>query len=223
MGASQWGELMSDSQQSAPRDPWAPPEEHAPPHDRPAPAAGYAVSAPPPAPAPQLHGAPYAQGPHPAQPYGTQQFHGVPPYGAQPYDAPGSAPYPGVAPYPGTAPYPGALRPEWPVQPSNGMGITALVLGLIGLLSSLTIVLGIVLGLLAVVFGFIGRAKARRGEANNGGMALAGVLCGVGAIAVSTLLVLAIVVAAVPDPTPIDDGGSDTYRAAPAAPQGARP
>jgi hypothetical protein len=36
----------------------------------------------------------------------------------------------------------------------------------------------ILLGVLAMIFGGIGRAKANRGEATNAGQALAGIICG---------------------------------------------
>lgn len=52
------------------------------------------------------------------------------------------------------------------------------MLGLLALLSSWTVVGGILFGLLAIVLGVIGRGRAKRGEANNGGLALAGIILG---------------------------------------------
>lgn len=66
-----------------------------------------------------------------------------------------------------------------PTQPRNGFGIAALVLGLLALLSSWTLIGGILLGLLALIFGLLGRARAKRGEATNGGMSVAGAVLGV--------------------------------------------
>ncbi|WP_432249219.1 DUF4190 domain-containing protein [Streptomyces sanyensis] len=81
----------------------------------------------------------------------TQQ----PPYGApQPYN-------------PGPA----------PAQARNGLGTTALVLGIIGLLIAfvpLLFWLGGILGLLALIFGLVGLGRAKRGEATNKGVAVAG-------------------------------------------------
>jgi ABC-type Fe3+-siderophore transport system permease subunit len=57
------------------------------------------------------------------------------------------------------------------------MGIAALVLGILGLFTSLALVGG-VLGVLAIVFGVIGRGRVKRDEATNGGMALAGIILG---------------------------------------------
>jgi hypothetical protein len=53
-----------------------------------------------------------------------------------------------------------------------------LVVAIVGLLSSWTIVGGIILGIVAVVLGFVGRSRAKKGEANNGGVALAGIILG---------------------------------------------
>lgn len=77
-------------------------------------------------------------------------------------------------------------------QPSNGMGITALVLGIIGAILSIFIIGGI-LTVLAIIFGVIGRGKAKRGEATNGGMALAGLILGiVGTVIAAVLLIFAL-------------------------------
>lgn len=73
----------------------------------------------------------------------------------------------------------------------NGLGTTALVLGILAVLTSLTVVLGILLGVLAVIFGFLGRRRARRQEATNGGMALAGLLTGAAGIAIGVLILVA--------------------------------
>ncbi len=58
---------------------------------------------------------------------------------------------------------------------SNGLGIASLVTAIIALL---TVVGGIVLGPVAVILGFLGWGKAKRGEANNGGIAVAGIVLG---------------------------------------------
>ncbi|MGW2696905.1 DUF4190 domain-containing protein [Streptomyces sp. NPDC001296] len=78
-----------------------------------------------------------------------------------------------------------------PAQPSNGTGTTGLVLGIIGLVCSLTFILwffGVVLGILAIIFGAVGRGKVKRGEATNQGAATAGLVCGIVATVVLPLL-----------------------------------
>lgn len=79
-----------------------------------------------------------------------------------------------------------------PSDPSNGMGTAALVLGVIGLLTSIFVV-GALFGVIAVILGFLGRGKAKRGEATNGGVALGGIITG----ALSILIVGALAIGAV--------------------------
>ena len=50
-------------------------------------------------------------------------------------------------------------------------------------------VVGGLLGLIAIVLGILGRKKAKRGEASNGGMALAGIVLGVLGLLLSVLVV----------------------------------
>jgi|SRR5687768_17186901 hypothetical protein len=88
-----------------------------------------------------------------------------PPYPSQPEPAGG---YP-AAGYP-------AARPR-----RNGMGTTALVLGVVALTLVLLLLfspLGAFLGLLAVLFGILGIMRANRGEADNRGQAVAGLVTG---------------------------------------------
>jgi len=59
-----------------------------------------------------------------------------------------------------------------------------MVLGIVGLVVSIWFVPSI----LGVVFGFIGRARARRGAATNGGQALAGIIMGFLGIALGVVL-----------------------------------
>ena len=74
-----------------------------------------------------------------------------------------------------------------PPRPKNGMGTAALILGILGFLGSF-VVIGIVLDLLAIVFGFIGRGRAKRGQATNGGAAMVGIVLGVLGILLAILV-----------------------------------
>jgi Domain of unknown function (DUF4190) len=112
-------------------------------------------------------------------PEGTSQT--APPY---PYP-PG--PYPGYPPAPPPPPYYGYPPP--PVQPRNGLGITALVLAVIALVTVWSGFGGIVLGIVAVVIGFAGRGRVKRGEANNGGVAIAGIVLGALAVVVGSAFI----------------------------------
>ncbi|MEV5985124.1 DUF4190 domain-containing protein [Streptomyces sp. NPDC052051] len=87
--------------------------------------------------------------------------------------------------------YPQAPAYVMAMQPSNGLGTTGLVLGIIGLVCTLTgflVIIGIILGILAIIFGAIGRGKANRGEATNKGAATAGLVCGITATVILPVL-----------------------------------
>lgn len=77
-----------------------------------------------------------------------------------------------------------------PAGVRNGLGTAALVLGILALLLCWTVVGGVVFGLLALIFGAIGRARVKRGEATNGGPALAGVILGLLGVVLSVVLVV---------------------------------
>ncbi|WP_066944457.1 DUF4190 domain-containing protein [Microtetraspora fusca] len=67
----------------------------------------------------------------------------------------------------------------------NGLGVAALVLSIVGALSGLIPLLfwlAGTLGLLAVIFGFVGRSRASKGTASNGGVALSGAIVGLAAL-----------------------------------------
>ncbi len=84
------------------------------------------------------------------------------------------------SPTPDPQPYP---YPVASSTPSNGMGITGLVTGIIGACLAWVPGLGFILGVLGVVFGGIGWFYANQGRATNKGMAVAGVILGVFAVA----------------------------------------
>ena len=84
--------------------------------------------------------------------------------------------------------------PRWDFpRPNNGMGTASLVLGIIALVLSVTVFVGIICGLLAVIFGLIGRGRAMRHEATNGGSALAGTITGAFGFAIAVLILLLVV------------------------------
>lgn len=61
----------------------------------------------------------------------------------------------------------------------NGVGTAALVIGILAVITSWTVVGGAVLGVGAIVLGALGRGRAARGEADNRGIATAGLVLGV--------------------------------------------
>ena len=114
--------------------------------------------------------------------YGGPQYGGAQDGGAQ-YGAPAYPAQPGGYGQPG--PHGGAPARR------NGLGTAALVLGILAVLTCWTVIGGIVLGLAAVVLGVLGRGRAKRREADNGGMALAGIITGVIGIVLAALLIVA--------------------------------
>ena len=97
----------------------------------------------------------------PAEPFNAEPFNAEP-FNAAPMGPPPPVGYAQVPP-----PYPGAAvstEKDW-------MGVTALVLSLATLLTGFTWIGGI-------IFGHLGLAAAKRGEASNRGMALAGTVIG---------------------------------------------
>lgn len=127
---------------------------------------------------------PEVDSPPPPQP-GEPPVYGQPgPAGhqAQSQAAPGSQPQPSQQyAQPGPGYY--GVPPKNPATAKNWMNITALAMSLSALLFGITALGGI-------IFGHLGRAAARRGEADNGGMGLAGLIIG---YVLLVLVILAIV------------------------------
>ena len=89
--------------------------------------------------------------------------------------------------------HPAPEQQSWPTGPSgprNGIGTAALVLGIIGLALAV-VVFGGLLGLVAVILGMVALGRVRRGEATNRGVAWAGIITGVLAIALAGIIVAA--------------------------------
>jgi hypothetical protein len=86
---------------------------------------------------------------------------------------------------------PGGYYQE-PPKRGSGMAITALILGIIALLSCWTIIGGILFGLIAIVLGFIASRRAKRGEAGGRGMAITGIVLGALGLVLSVVIVAVI-------------------------------
>jgi hypothetical protein len=102
--------------------------------------------------------------PPPGQPPQGQPPPGPPPQGQGP---PGG--------YPPSGGYPAATGRR------NGVGVAALVIGVVALVLVVLLLfspLGVLLGLIAVVLGIIGLVRANRGEADNRGQSVAGLVTG---------------------------------------------
>ncbi|MGU3651605.1 DUF4190 domain-containing protein [Mycolicibacterium sp. A43C] len=82
---------------------------------------------------------------------------------------------------------PAAAPPPYPVRqtgPRNGVGAGALMVAVAALVFSWSVIGGVIGGIIAVVLGVTGRGRARRGEADNGPVAIAGMALGALAVVV---------------------------------------
>ena len=73
----------------------------------------------------------------------------------------------------------------------NGMGVAALVVGVVALVLAILIVffpIAGLLGIIAIILGAIGMGRASRGEADNRGQAVAGLITGILALLVAIAL-----------------------------------
>ncbi|GAA5106576.1 DUF4190 domain-containing protein [Nocardia iowensis] len=120
------------------------------------------------------------------------------------YPPPGQYPPPPGYPPPGGQ-YPGQPA-YWQESPKGkGLAITALVLGILAVLSFWTLVGGYLFGAFALIFGLVALAKTRSGRAGGAGMAITGVILGV------LGLIGAIVVTIIGYSFFVDSGGKDFF------------
>jgi len=127
----------------------------------------------------------YAPQGYPGQ-YGPQYSGAYPP---PPGAFPGAYPPPPPPPYGNYGGYGGYGTYGPPAEtPKNGLGVGALISGLLSIPAAFTVFGGILLGLLGVVLGFLGHSRARHGEATNGGLSLAGIALGVIGIILSGVI-----------------------------------
>lgn len=90
---------------------------------------------------------------------------------------------------------PGPDRPDLPpahgpAPPRNGLGVAALALGVIGVLTFWLLIGGILFGLAAAITGGFAVGRVHRGRATNRGVALGGVATGVLAVVASVVFLL---------------------------------
>ena len=112
----------------------------------------------------------------------------------QPYLEPGGAGPGGSYGAPYGAPYGQYGAPYGsgaPTRAGNGLGTAALVLGIIAVLLGVVLIGGL-FGLVAIVLGIVGRGRARRGQATNGGAALAGALLGALGVTIAMAVIVTV-------------------------------
>ncbi|MFJ4341314.1 DUF4190 domain-containing protein [Streptomyces sp. NPDC088915] len=106
-----------------------------------------------------------------------------------------------------------------PPPQRSGLGVGALVLGIVGLVFGIVpflFWLGGILGALALVLGIVGHGRARRGETNDKGQAIAGIVLGSVTIVVSLAWLVVFVLAAFADDGPYGRGTTSSAAPAPA-------
>ncbi|MCK7625100.1 DUF4352 domain-containing protein [Streptomyces sp. RS10V-4] len=92
-----------------------------------------------------------------------------------------------------------------PQAARNGLGVAALVLGIIGFLSGIPMVLFWLagpLGLLALIFGLVGASRVKKGQATNKGVAITGTILGALAL---ILAIVGIIVSALAVKSAVDE------------------
>ncbi|MET7326152.1 DUF4190 domain-containing protein [Streptomyces sp. NPDC005549] len=85
----------------------------------------------------------------------------------------------------------GSTQPHTGAGRGNGMAIAALVLGILAVVLFWTVIGGVVLGILALVFGIIGARRARGGRAPRRTMSIFGAVLGVLGV-IGSVVILAI-------------------------------
>jgi uncharacterized membrane protein HdeD (DUF308 family) len=77
----------------------------------------------------------------------------------------------------------------------NGMGVAALVIGVVALVLALLVLffpIAALLGIVAIILGLVGMGRASRGEADNRGQAIAGLITGLLALVIAIVFTVSI-------------------------------
>ena len=111
---------------------------------------------------------------------------GYPPraYPPQGYQPPGGYP---AGPYYPAPQYPYYYPPQ-PVKKSSGLAVASLVLGILSILMAATLLIPLICGPLAILFGIL----SRKGDDKLSGLATAGIICGVVGLVLGLLFLIAI-------------------------------
>ncbi|MFF7442414.1 DUF4190 domain-containing protein [Streptomyces sp. NPDC008122] len=214
---------MSDNRDQSqggydPTDPWAPPNRDgvelskpatpspSPVHDQPTMTSFPAAPGGPGAPAGDVPPPPVAPGGPAVTPgYGYPAANTAGAYGYPPAPAPPAATGYGY-------PAPGYGQPGWQQPANNGMGTAAMVLGICAVVLAFCSygILGLILGGIALPLGIAGRKRHLRGEANNKGQAVTGIVLGSIGIALG-LAGIALIVFLVTHADEWRDSGTDPW------------
>jgi uncharacterized membrane protein HdeD (DUF308 family) len=86
-------------------------------------------------------------------------------------------------------------RPDYERPRRNGVGVAALVVGVVALVLAVLVIyfpIAAVLGIIAIVLGIVGMSRASRGEADNRGQAMAGLVTGLVALVLAVFFTVSI-------------------------------
>ena len=115
-----------------------------------------------------------------------------------PQTPPPPVPAYGYAPPPGFPP-----PPVYPAKPkANGLALTSMILGILGITVGICLLFFPVLPILAVVFGHIGLTQTRKTAAPGRGYAIAGLVTGYIGIALAILWLIATIIGTFTSPMP---------------------
>ncbi|GAB4085803.1 hypothetical protein GCM10028784_24330 [Myceligenerans cantabricum] len=106
--------------------------------------------------------------------------------GAPPPGTPYQTPPPPASPYPGA---PGGMQYAQ-VYPKNGLGVWSLVLGIASF-----VICPVIASIGAIVTGHMTRRAVREGQADNGGMGLAGIILGWASLVLTVVAIIIVTVA----------------------------
>jgi hypothetical protein len=146
---------------------------------------------------------PYSQPGSYAQPQYADPY-AQPTSGAQAFPVSGPNPYPPVS-GPGYQPYPqaGYMVPGYPMgqnpTSANALGIVSLVLGILSIPLGCCSFFGLVMPIPAIVCGVLGIRKASQGQANNKGLAIAGLICGCVGLMISLTIITLYLIGTIAD------------------------
>jgi hypothetical protein len=155
---------------------------------------------------------PYQQNPYHQYPPGYGQVPQYPDPFAPPPASPAQPPEYSLYSDPQAAPMPqypmgGYSVPPMPPPPmmrsnqNNTFGLLSMIFGIVAIPLLCCFYIGAAVGVAAVVLGVIGLGKANRGEADNKGMSIAGIVCGSVAGLLGLLWLVLVVVANVAAPS----------------------
>lgn len=86
-------------------------------------------------------------------------------------------------------------NPNMPQERTSGLAIAAMVLGIVGLIFLCCYGIGIIMSILAIIFGFVAKSNIKNsyGEIKGDGFALTGIILGFLSIAIVIILILVFV------------------------------